>query len=273
MTYNNLLFVGCGNMGGAMLDGWLASGIDPATFTVMDPFLEQGPGGVTLTREMPEREFDALLLGVKPHMLGDLAADINRAVGSDTVIFSVLAGTELATLAKYFPDARAVVRVMPNLAAKLNKSPIALVGQGLDGSGLDEAGRDEAGAFFDRLGQAEWLADEQLFDLVTALAGSGPGFVYRFIDALAKGATELGLPAEQAERLAVAMVDGAGALAAASEHSPAELARRVASPGGVTQVGLDRLDRDGDMNRLMHETLRDAAARSAEMAAEARGEG
>ena len=268
MTYPDFLFVGCGNMGGAMLDGWLASGIDPATFTISDPYLEEAPAGVELVREVPERQFSALLLGIKPHMLSDLAPTIAKAVSADTVVFSVLAGVELETLRRHFPDAAAHVRVMPNLAAKLGKSPIALVG-----SGLDESGRAEAGAFMDRLGTAEWLDGEEQFDLVTALAGSGPGFVYRFIDALAKGSQDLGLPAEQAERLAVAMVDGAGALAAASEHSPAELARRVASPGGVTQVGLDRLDRDGDLARLMHETLRDARDRSAEMAAEARGKG
>jgi pyrroline-5-carboxylate reductase len=119
----------------------------------------------------------------------------------------------------------------------------------------------------------EWLESEDLMDLVTALAGSGPAFVYRFIDALAAGAAGLGLPVEQAERLAVAMVEGAASLAAASEHSPGELARRVASPGGVTQVGLDILDRDESLPRLVAECLRGARDRSAEMAEEARSQG
>ena len=110
-------------------------------------------------------------------------------------------------------------------------------------------------------------------DLVTALAGSGPAFVYRFIDALACGATELGLPAEQAGRLALAMVEGAASLAAASPHSPGELARRVASPGGTTQAGLDTLDRDGALAGLIEATLRSARDRSLEMAAEARLKG
>src|SRR5690606_10675438 len=101
-------------------------------------------------------------------------------------------------------------------------------------------------------------------------AGSGPGFVYRFIDALASAAAELGLPREQADRLALAMVEGAAALAAASPHSPAELARRVASPGGMTQQGLDVLDRDEALVRLLVETLRAVRDRGAELAAEAR---
>lgn len=268
MTYNSFLFVGCGNMGGAMLDGWLADGIAPSTFTIADPGREQAPDGVTLLPELPEATFDAVLLGIKPHMLADLAADIRKVVSPQTVVLSVLAGVELETLARHFPDAAACVRVMPNLAAQLGKSPIALVGDG-----LDPAQRAEIERFMAHLGQVEWLPGEELFDLVTALAGSGPGFVYRFIDALASGAAELGLPRDQAERLAVSMVEGASALAARSDHSPAELARRVASPGGVTQVGLDILDRDQRLARLMEETLRGARERSAEMAAEARGNG
>jgi len=108
---------------------------------------------------------------------------------------------------------------------------------------------------------------------VTALAGSGPAFVYRFIDALGGAAAELGLPTDQAARLALATVEGAAALAARSDAEPAELARRVASPGGVTQVGLDLLDEGGRMRGLMLDTLRAASARSAEMAAEARAQG
>jgi pyrroline-5-carboxylate reductase len=268
MTYGAFLFVGCGNMGGAMLDGWLAGGIDPRTFTVVDLNRESVPDGVRLLRVLPHEPFDAVLLAIKPRLLAGLAGEIRRAVAPDTTVFSVLAGVELRTLARHFPEAAARVRVMPNLAAQIGKSPIALVGDG-----LDEARRGEIERFFAHLGQVEWLDDEALFDLVTALAGSGPGFVYRFIDALASGAAALGLPHAQAERLAVAMVEGASALAAASDHSPAELARRVASPGGVTQVGLDILDRDEALAKLAERTLRGARDRSAEMAAEARPEG
>ena len=119
------------------------------------------------------------------------------------------------------------------------------------------------------LGTPEWL-DESHFDAVTALAGSGPAFVYRFIDALAQGGAALGLPAEQARRLALAMVEGAGALASASEHAPGELARRVASPGGTTEAGLRVLDADAALSELVAATLKAAADRSAEMAAAAR---
>jgi len=263
---NSILIVGCGNMGGAMLQGWLAAGTDPAVFTVVDPVLPQAPEGVTLLREVPETgAFSTVLLGVKPQMLADVAPPVEHLVGPSTLLLSILAGVELATLANCFPRAAGHLRIMPNLAAALGKSPIAVVGQG-----LDAAAKDGAEAFLAPLGSVEWLESEALMDAVTALAGSGPAFVYRFIDALAAAATRLGLPAGQAERLALSTVEGASLLASNAPHSPGELARRVASPGGTTQAGLDTLDRDGALSRLIEETLRSARDRSAEMAAETR---
>lgn len=257
---------GCGNMGGAMLAGWLAGGFDPAAFTVIDPYLETAPEGVALLKAAPEQggPVDVVLLGFKPQQLPASASAIVPFVGQNTLVLSVLAGVDLATLKAAFPAAGAVVRVMPNLSAALGKSPIALCG---DATG---AFRDTTDALMAPLGQSEWLDDEAIMDLMTALAGSGPAFVYRFIDALATGATALGLPRAQADRLALAMVEGAAALAAASPHAPAELARRVASPGGTTQAGLDVLDADGRINALAEDTLRAARDRSIAMMAEAK---
>ncbi len=265
MSFDSILIVGCGNMGGAMLAGWLAGGMAPARVTVVDPNLAEAPAGVTLLRDLPERAFNAVLLGVKPQLLGDVAPRLAALVGPQTVLLSILAGAELDSLGRFFPDAGAIVRIMPNLAAAIGKSPVALFAQG-----LDDAGRASVTALMQPLGTPEWLAGEAQFDLVTALAGSGPAFVYRFIDALAAGASRLGLPAEQAQRLAVATVEGAAALAAASPHSPGALADRVASPGGTTRAGLDVLDRDLALATLVEATLKAAADRSAEMARDAR---
>ncbi len=261
----SILLVGCGNMGGAMLAGWLAGGMAPSCFTIVDPMLAEAPAGVELLRELPDRTFDAILLGVKPQMLGAVAPALTAMAGRETIVLSILAGVELDSLAARFPQARAHVRIMPNLAAAIGKSPVALAAHG-----LNDSRKAEITALMQPLGMPEWL-DEAQFDLVTALAGSGPAFVYRFIDALAAGATALGLSGEQAERLAVAMVEGAAALAATSPYSPGELARRVASPGGTTQVGLDVLDADQALAKLLQATLKGAADRSAEMAREARG--
>jgi pyrroline-5-carboxylate reductase len=261
----SLLLVGCGNMGGAMLAGWLGAGLDPARFAIVDPMLEQAPDGVELLREVPDRQFDAVLLAVKPQMLPDIAPKVADVAGSGSIVMSILAGVELTSLATYFPGAGGLVRIMPNLAAAIGKSPVALAARE-----LDDARIAAVTALMDPLGTPEWLDDEGLFDLVTALAGSGPAFVYRFIDALAAGAAGLGLNAEMAQRLALATVEGAASLASASPYAPAELADRVASPGGTTRAGLDVLDADRALARLVEATLRAARDRSVEMAREAR---
>lgn len=258
---DSILIVGCGNMGGAMLRGWLAAGANPARFTVVDPYLEQAPVGVTLLRDLPDARFDAVLLGVKPQGFAEVAAKLAVLPASEGLVLSILAGIELSSLAAALPRAAGWVRIMPNLAAALGKSPIALAEQG-----LDKAGRDGITALLAPLGAPEWI-DEAQFDLATALVGSGPAFVYRFIDALAAGASNLGFTAEQAQRLALAMVEGAAELARQSPHSPAELARMVASPGGTTEAGLDVLDQDQSIASLAEATLRAARDRGAELAA------
>lgn len=265
MEVNNILLIGCGNMAGAMLDGWLAAGIPADRFTVVDPHAKERRPGVRWLDAMPMQErFDAVLLGIKPQGLADLAPEVAPLADGKTLLLSILAGVELAVLAEHFPAAAGWVRIMPNLAAALGKSPLALAAEG-----VDQGGKAQVTALLDPLGTPEWF-DEVDFDAVTALAGSGPAFVYRFIDALARAGAELGLPAEKAARLALATVEGASALASASPYDPGELARRVASPGGVTQAGLDALD-DGDaLARLIERTLRAATARSAAMAAQAR---
>lgn len=260
-----ILLVGAGNMGGAMLAGWLASGMDPRRFTVVDPFLESAPDGVRLLREPPVGEaFDVVLLAFKPQQLAEAAPSVAPLVEPGTLLLSILAGVDLDTLAARFPAAGGTVRLMPNLAAALGKSPIGMVGR------VDSERQTLTEQLMAPLGQAEWLPSEDQMDLVTALGGSGPAFVYRMIQTLAAGAAALGLPRDQADRLSLAMVEGAAALAAASPCSAGELADRVASPGGTTRAGLDVLDADGRMARLMEDTLRAARDRSTEMTREAR---
>ncbi len=266
--FGRILLVGCGNMAGAMLEGWLAAGLEPERFPVVDPARRELPAGVRSLDAVPQGEdFDLILLGVKPQLLAEVAPQVEPVAGPETVLVSILAGVELAVLAERFPRAGGLLRVMPNLAAALGKSPIAMAARG-----LDEQGRQAAFALLAPLGTPEWIGEDE-FDLVTALAGSGPAFVYRFIDALAAASAELGLPEDKARRLALATVEGAAALAAASTHDPGELARRVASPGGVTQAGLDALDEGDSLRLLVEKTLRAARDRSAEMAAEARRKG
>jgi pyrroline-5-carboxylate reductase len=265
MTFQSILILGCGNMGGAMLAGWLRGGVAPGRFTVVDPVLAEAPAGVRLLRAVPDERFDLAVLGVKPQLVDEVAPALARVAGKDTVLLSILAGVEIASLAARAPAAKAIVRIMPNLAAGIGKSPL-----GLFAAGLDDAARTALDQLLAPLGSPEWLADEAQLDAVTALAGSGPAFVYRFIAALAGGGTEIGLDPAQAQRLALAMVEGAAALAAAWPEDPAELARRVTSPGGTTAAGLAVLDNEGALANLIAKTLRAARDRGAELAAAAR---
>jgi len=261
-----LLLIGCGNMAGAMLAGWLRAGFDAGRFAVLDPALPEAPEGVALVRTPEEAGaagHDTVLLGFKPQQLRSAAPTLHRLAGPGISVHSLLGGITLAQIAVAFPAARAHVRVMPNLACRICKSPVILAEHG-----LAEDERVQVQAFYDALGLAVWEEDETRFDLVTALAGSGPAFVYRFIDALAGAASDLGLDPDEATRLATAMVEGAASLAAASDLAPGELADRVASPGGMTREGMNVLDDDAALRSLLSATLRATAEKGAWLARE-----
>lgn len=255
--------IGCGNMAGAMLEGWMSAGMDPARVTVIRPSGKTVGHGIRVLTALPEDEVPALvLLGVKPQKLAEVAPTLAPVLEPQTILVSILAGTRLDALHALFPNPRTIVRAMPNTPVRIHKGAIGLV----SGSG-DEVARALVEGLMAGLGAAEWVADEALFDLVTALSGSGPAFLYRFIDALGQAGAELGLPDDQARRLALATVEGAAALAAERLETPAILTDRVAAPGGTTRAGLDILDSEGGLVALLKQTLSASAQRSRELAA------
>lgn len=246
-----------------MLRRWLASGLAPDQVTVVSPSGRAQPEGVRVAATAPAAPFDTILLACKPQQLAAVAPALRGH--APRLLVSILAGVELATLTA-LTDAP-VVRAMPNLPVAIGKGVVAL-----HGARGTEAG-DRAAALMTPLGLVEWIADERLFDLVTALAGSGPAFLYRFVDALTAAGAAQGLPPDQAGRLALATVSGAAQLAAGATVSPGVLADRVASPGGSTREGLDVLDRDQALVALLTDTLAAATRRNREMAVAARASG
>lgn len=259
--------VGCGNMGGAMLRGWLDAGVDPARITVIRPSGAPVAGGVRVLTVAPEDEVPALvMLAMKPQMLDAAVPGLAPALDARTILVSILAGVEQASLRARFPVCETVVRAMPNTPVGIRKGAIALYSEGTDNPALVAVD-----VLMRALGTVEWVDAESLFDVVTALSGCGPAFLFRFADAMAEAAVHLGLPRDQAARLAIATVEGASALAAASHETPAQLADRVASPGGATRKGLDVLDHHDRLVLLMRQTLEAAVRRSREMAEAARG--
>lgn len=263
-----LWLLGCGNMAGAMLSRWLESGLDPAAVTIIDPARTEAPAGIRLCAAPPASEAApaALLVGVKPQAFTQVADTIEALTGPDTVVISIMAGVDGATLGDRFARAGGIVRLMPNLPAALGQGA-SILHAFRDGADA----HDLADALAQPLGLALWVDREALIDAGTAVSGSGPAFVYRFIDAIASGAEKLGFAPDQAAALALATVGGAAALAAASDASPAALAERVASPGGTTRAGMDVLDADQALNTLVARTLQAASDRAVELAEMARG--
>lgn len=267
MIDDRIWMIGCGNMAGAMLHGWLDAGVPADRFLVVRPSGKPSAPGICTLTDLPVGDAPPafVVIGVKPQKLDDVAPALAPLLARDTVLLSILAGVEVASLRARFPVPAAIVRAMPNLPVRLRQGVIGLYADGL---GWDQ--RDAVTALMTRLGLAEWVDDEAALDAVSVLAGSGPAFVYRFIDALGVAGAEIGLPAETARRLAMATVRGSAALAAQADATPAVLADRVASPGGSTRKGMDVLDADGALQALVTRTLTASRAGVAEMAAEAR---
>jgi pyrroline-5-carboxylate reductase len=204
------------------------------------------------------------MLAMKPQQLDEIVAAHGDRLRRAPVLISILAGVEEATLIDRFPGP-AVVRAMPNLPVALGKGVVTLYADA-----APQSAKDSVAALMAPLGLVERVATEALYGAAGTLEGCGPAFLFRFIDALAKAGEAVGVPADQAARLALATVEGAAAMAAGSPDTPGTLADRVASPGGSTRQGLNVLDRDDALVRLMTETLQAAERRGREMAAEAK---
>lgn len=265
-----LLLVGCGNMAGAMLDRWLAAGLDPAQVAIVDPAAAPREGIVQYAAlaewQAAGGDADWIMLGMKPQQLGEVAGELAPQVTDDVHLLSILAGVSLTDLVARFPDARAHVRILPNLAARIGAGVSAV-------ASLGRTDDKAVTALLKPLGQVAPLADDSTMDLVTAFTGSGPAFVFRLIEAYAAAGERLGLSSEDALALALATFGGSTALLADSGEKPGVLVAQVASKGGTTQAGLDILDEGGQLVALMTNVLRAARDRGRELADIARGEG
>ncbi len=264
-----LLLMGCGNMAGAMLGRWLETGLPAARVSVVRPSGRPVAPGVTVMTALPDAIAPGtlVLLGHKPQQLPDVAPILAARLGAGTTILSILAGVSAARLAEAFPQAAAHVRAMPNMPVRAGKGVVSLFAD----AGTPADIRAATDALCQPLGLVAWLDNEDLFDAATALAGCGPAYLYRVIDALAQAGAEMGLEPALAARMALATVEGAALSAAGAQDAPGALADAVASKGGMTRAGLDVLDRPDGLAPLIAETLRAARDRGAELARLAAG--
>jgi len=259
-------FVGCGNMGGALLDGWRVAGLDLETVTVIRPSGRAVEGTRVVTgladAGAPPR---LVVLAFKPQKLDEIAPALRQRLSAKTILVSLLAGVEAKSLRERFPGVGAVVRAMPNLPVAVRRGVTALYSEELDGGA-----RQLIGDLFTALGFAMWAADEAKFAAIGSVAGAGPAYVARFIAALAKAGQRRGLSEETAAIIARETVLGTAWMAATTGEDMDSVARRVASPKGTTEAGLAVLDRDGALDELIALTIEAAARRGGELAEEAR---
>jgi len=260
-------FVGCGNMGGAILDGWRTGGLDLNPVTVIRPSGSPVTGARVVTSYGEAGPPPALVvLAFKPQKLDEIAAELRRFLGAKTVVVSLLAGVEAASLRQRFPGVAAIVRAMPNLPVAIRRGVT-----GLYTPDADDKSREQLNDLFAALGFAMWMADEAKLAAVGSVAGAGPAYVARFIAALTKAGQNRGLTEEIASVIARETVLGTAWMAAMSGEDMASVARRVASPNGTTEAGLAVLDGYEALDLLIASAIEAAARRGSELAEEARG--
>ena len=252
-----MLLVGCGNMAGAMVAGWRRAGLDLSDWVAVRPS-GRPVEGLTVVTDTLERLPPLVLLGFKPQMLDTVAPTLAPRIGPPTTIISILAGVEVASLRRRFPQARAIVRAMPNLPVSEGQGVVALFG--------DTA--DAVDALMAPLGLVVRTAAEREFAAIGSVAGAGPAYVARFVDALAASGVTRGLDRALADRIALHTVLGTTAMAAANGEAMDDLVARVRSPNGTTQAGLEVLD--AELGDLIARTIAAAARRGEELAAAAR---
>jgi len=257
-------FVGCGNMGRALVEGWRSAGVDLSGAVAIRPSGEPVEGLRVATRYSDAGPLPRLaILAFKPRQLDEVAAELVEWVTAETIVVSILAGVEVAHIRDRFPAAGTIVRAIPNLPVAVRRGVVALYGEQ-----LGEGARTELSELFAKLGFALWTNSEAGLAAVGSVAGAGPAYVARFVDALAKAGTKRGLSEDLALTIALETVFGTAWLAA-SEREPMEaIVRRVASPNGTTEAGLAVLD--GELEALVGRAIEAAAARGAELARQAR---
>ena len=261
-----ILVLGCGKMGSALIDGWLSQGIAPDRFCLIEPnpsdmirsLAEHG----ALLNTLPDRPPGTVLLAVKPQMMAEALPRVAEYGDGSTLFISIAAGLPLAYFGEALGQAAPVIRAMPNTPAAIGRGITALVG--------NTAASDEhltiAETLLASVGSTVRLPAEAQMDVVTALSGSGPAYVFLLIEALAEAGVAEGLEPDLALELARATVAGAGLLAEAGEAEPGELRQNVTSPGGTTAAALEVLmaNRDG-LPDLIARAVSAAASRSREL--------
>ena len=263
-----ILFIGGGNIATALIGGLLQQGFKPGDLRVVDvsePARQrlQQQFGVGSTPVLDaEIAGDVVLLAVKPQQMRSVAKDLSSRLRGQLVI-SIAAGIRTTDLTRWLDGHDRIVRVMPNTPALIRSGVAGLFAA----AAVKQSDRDSAQTILGAVGSVVWVKSESDIDAVTAVSGSGPAYVFYFIEALEQAAAELGLNAGQAHALAVQTFAGAAKLAAGSSESASVLRARVTSKAGTTEAALKTMEAN-DIKHKIVEAVRAAAKRSSELGEE-----
>ena len=271
-----VVFIGGGNMGRAMIGGLIKNGVDPQLITAVDPQpetikklatdLSVKTFGSIAETEQELNHAQVIVLAVKPQdfqtAAKQLSSVLKKRASSQPVILSIAAGIQTSDMSKWL-EYQTCVRAMPNTPALINQGITGLFAP----TYVNSNQRQLAQAICSAVGKVVWINDESLMDSVTALSGSGPAYVFAFLEALQASGEQMGLPTEVARELASQTLMGAAALALQSSESPTTLRQKVTSKGGTTAAALEVLEKK-DWSGILQEALTAARKRGAEMAKE-----
>ena len=269
-SIGSVVLVGAGKMGTAMLDGWLAQGLNSKKLIVIEP--QPGKSLKALARRGtqinpkpgPKAKADAgaIIVAVKPQTAPEAVPPLGLYVGKSTLVLSIMAGRTIDFLEKSLPPGTAIVRAMPNTPAAIGRGISVAVAN----AKVSARQRKLASHLLAAIGKVEWVGDEGLIDAVTALSGSGPAYVFLLAEAMTKAGIAAGLPAPLAMRLARETVAGSGELLHRSALDAAALRQNVTSPGGTTAAALEVLMGPGGFDELLMKAVAAATRRSRQLA-------
>ncbi len=264
-----LLLVGAGKMGSAMLTGWLEGGLSPSQVLVIEPslskdlaFLMDQQGIKAVQPEDITQTPEVVILAVKPQIMQSVAEPLSSVIGQETLTISIAAGQNLSSLENYIGAQKPLVRIMPNTPASIGRGMSVACGN----EAVNAAHIDLCTALMGAVGDVAWVEEEGLMDAVTAVSGSGPAYIFLLAEVMAQAGVKAGLSEALARQLADATVAGSGELLRRSEDDAATLRQNVTSPNGTTAAALDVLmnDKDG-MPLLMERAVQAAVKRSKEL--------
>lgn len=264
ISERGLVLLGCGKMGSAMLQGWLAEGLPASSVWVQDPFPSEfvKESGVHVNDVLPASPA-VVLVAVKPQIMTEALPVLQPMGNGETLFISVAAGISIGHYEKVLGAKTPIIRAMPNTPAAIGKGITAIVGNAQAG-GVSMALAEQ---LLTSIGQVVRLEAEAQIDAVTGVSGSGPAYVFHLIETLAAAGEAQGLSADMSMKLAKATVAGAGTLAEVATEDPSQLRVNVTSPNGTTQAGLEVLmDEATGLPPLIRSTVAAAADRSRELA-------